>query len=87
MVDFQIPPAAAATKKVFDGDGIPSTSATRPLMFAGPTCRHLSAVMLAESSSNGVWARVGKNGSDARTADRNVAAEVTNRERMGRVRA
>src|SRR5205809_5328640 len=40
LVDFQIPPPAAATKNVLDGDGIPTTSETRPMVLAGRTFRH-----------------------------------------------
>src|SRR5213078_5284002 len=36
LVVFQIPPAAVATKKVFDGLGRPVTLDTRPPMLAGP---------------------------------------------------
>src|SRR5204863_7495745 len=39
LVVFQIPPAAAATKNVFDGLGMPVTLDTRPPMFAGPMFR------------------------------------------------
>src|SRR5712692_11752136 len=34
LVVFQIPPAAAATKNVFDGLAMPATLETRPPMFA-----------------------------------------------------
>src|SRR3989442_9463428 len=39
LVVFQIPPAAAATKNVFDGLGMPVTLETRPPMLAGPLFR------------------------------------------------
>src|ERR1044072_5812457 len=54
LVDFQMPPAAAAAKKVFDGDGIPTTSESRPIVLAGPTLRQRNPAMVAESSSNGL---------------------------------
>ncbi len=50
LVVFHMPPAAAATKKVLDGLGIPSTSVTRPPMFAGPMDRQRNAASIAESS-------------------------------------
>src|SRR4051812_28629956 len=40
LIDFQIPPAAAATKRLLEGDGSPVTSETRPIMLAGPTFLH-----------------------------------------------
>src|ERR1043166_4592577 len=40
LFDFQIPPAAEATKRVFDGLGMPCTSETRPMKLDGPTFRH-----------------------------------------------
>jgi len=49
FVVFQTPPAAAATKKVREGCGMPSTSATRPCMLAGPILRHRSASIIAWS--------------------------------------
>ena len=52
LVDFQIPPAAAATKSVLDGDGIPATSDTRPCMFAGPMFLQRNPVTVVESRSN-----------------------------------
>src|SRR6185503_4841274 len=52
LVDFQMPPAAAATNIVLDGDGIPVTSATRPCMFAGPMFLQRNPATVAESSSN-----------------------------------
>src|SRR5262249_30540268 len=51
--DFQMPPAAPAAKNVFDGDGMPTTSDTRPIVFAGPTLRQRKPAMVAESRSNG----------------------------------
>ena len=54
FVDFQMPPAAAAAKNVFDGDGMPATSETRPIVFAGPTLRQRKPAMVGESSSNGL---------------------------------
>src|SRR5215212_4563718 len=53
FVDFQMPPAAAAAKNVFDGDGMPATSETRPIVFAGPTFRQRKPAIVVESSSNG----------------------------------
>src|SRR3712207_263793 len=53
FVVFQMPPAAAATKKVLEGDGMPTTSVTRPSKFAGPTGRHGKPRRVSESS---VWA-------------------------------
>jgi len=49
-VVFQIPPAAAATKNVFDGLGIPVTLDTRPPMFAGPMLRQRKPASSVESS-------------------------------------
>src|SRR5688572_28609877 len=51
FVVFQIPPAAAATKNVRDGLGIPSTSVTRPIMFAGPTCLQRSDASTTEPTA------------------------------------
>src|SRR5262245_28492750 len=53
FVDFQMPPAAAAAKSVFDGDGIPVTSEMRPIVFAGPMLRQRKPAIVTESSSNG----------------------------------
>jgi hypothetical protein len=53
FVDFQMPPAAAAAKNVFDGEGMPATSETRPIVFAGPTFRQRKPAIVSESSSNG----------------------------------
>src|SRR3954463_1757884 len=50
FVVFQIPPAAAATNTVLDGPGIPTTSDSRPMKFAGPTVRHLKPATVDESS-------------------------------------
>src|SRR5216117_822436 len=50
LVVFQIPPAAAATKNVFDGLGIPVTLDTRPPMFAGPILRQRNPASSVESS-------------------------------------
>src|SRR5438874_6774776 len=50
FVVFQIPPAAAATKNVFDGLGMPVTLDTRPPMFAGPMLRQRKPARSVESS-------------------------------------
>src|SRR5438093_8810871 len=50
LVVFQIPPAAAATKNVFDGLGMPTTLDTRPPMWAGPTLRQRKPARRVESS-------------------------------------
>src|SRR5437773_11822912 len=50
LVVFQIPPAAAATKNVFDGLGMPTTLDTRPPMLAGPTLRQRKPASRVESS-------------------------------------
>src|SRR6266481_5657645 len=50
FVVFQIPPAAAATKNVFDGLGMPVTLETRPIMFAGPMLRQRNPASSVESS-------------------------------------
>src|SRR6266566_1455259 len=50
LVVFQMPPAAAATKNVFDGLGIPTTLETRPPMFAGPMLRQRNPASRVESS-------------------------------------
>src|SRR5712664_1281504 len=50
LVVFQIPPAAAATKKVRDGLGMPATLDTRPAMFAGPMLRQRNPASSVESS-------------------------------------
>ena len=49
LVVFQIPPAAAATKNVFDGLGMPTTLDTRPPMLAGPTLRQRKPASRVES--------------------------------------
>src|SRR6059036_798891 len=49
LVVFQIPPAAAATKNVRDGLGIPATLDTRPAMFAGPMLRQRKPASSVES--------------------------------------
>src|SRR5213078_4949034 len=50
LVVFQMPPAAAATKNVFDGLGMPVTLETRPPMFAGPMLRQRKPASSVESS-------------------------------------
>src|SRR6266487_1450561 len=50
LVVFQIPPAAAATKNVLDGLGMPVTLETRPPMFAGPMLRQRKPASSVESS-------------------------------------
>src|SRR5260221_9954802 len=49
LVVFQIPPAAAATKNVRDGLGMPATLDTRPPMFAGPMLRQRNPASSVES--------------------------------------
>src|SRR6266436_5199502 len=49
LVVFQMPPAAAATKNVFDGLGMPATLETRPPMFAGPMLRQRNPASSVES--------------------------------------
>src|SRR5512146_903156 len=39
LIDFHMPPPAAAAKNVLEGEGVPVTSETRPIVFAGPTLR------------------------------------------------
>src|SRR5438067_6840562 len=51
LVVFQMPPAAAATKNVFDGLGMPVTLDTRPPMVAGPMLRQRNPATSAESST------------------------------------
>jgi hypothetical protein len=66
-----MPPAALATDNVFDGDGIPSTSATRPIMLAGPIGRHRSALSVSVSRTYGLaagWACALPRAKVARTA-------------------
>src|ERR1041385_3043652 len=50
LFDFQIPPAAEATKRVFDGLGMPCTAETRPMKLDGPTFRHRNVATMEESS-------------------------------------
>src|SRR6266571_5260354 len=50
LVVFQIPPAAAATKNVFDGLAMPATLETRPPMFAGPMLRQRKPARSVASS-------------------------------------
>src|SRR5438067_1419784 len=50
LVVFQMPPAAAATKNVFDGLGMPVTLDTRPPMLAGPMLRQRNPARSVESS-------------------------------------
>src|SRR2546421_10956233 len=45
-----MPPAAAATKNVFDGLAMPATLDTRPPMFAGPMLRQRKPARSVESS-------------------------------------
>src|SRR5260221_3719398 len=53
LVLFQMPPPAAATKSVFDGPGMPTTSDRRPMNVAGPTGRHLKAATVTEAKDRG----------------------------------
>src|SRR5438132_123257 len=71
-VVFQLPPAAPATKNVFEGLGIPTTLDTRPPMLAGPTLRQRNPASRVESSGAAVCAaRGGRAGeTSARTAKR-----------------
>ena len=82
FVDFQIPPAAAAAKNVFDGDGIPTKSETRPIVFAGPTFRQRKPAIVVESSSKGL---AGVAGVCAATLDVITNAATTKRA-IGEVR-
>src|SRR6266480_174827 len=50
LVVFQMPPAAAATKNVFEGLGMPVTLDTRPPIFAGPMLRQRKPASSVESS-------------------------------------
>src|SRR5437879_11660139 len=72
LVVFQIPPAAPATKNVFEGLGIPTTLDTRPPMLAGATLRQRNPASRVESSGAAVCAaRGGRAGeTKARTAKR-----------------
>src|SRR5260221_6466132 len=54
LVLFQMPPPAAATKSVFDGPGMPTTSDRRPMNVAGPTMPHLKPATPTESTD---WGR------------------------------
>src|ERR1041384_1888837 len=57
LMVFQMPPAAVATKKVFDGLGIPVMSLMRPPMLAGPMFRQRRPAISAESTFEvGTWA-------------------------------
>src|SRR5260221_3850051 len=49
LVLFQMPPPAAATKSVFDGPGMPTTSDRRPMNVAGPTAGHLETANATEA--------------------------------------
>src|SRR5437667_3781712 len=49
LVVFQIPPAAAATKNVRDGLGMPAMLDTRPAIFAGPMLRQRNPASSVES--------------------------------------
>src|SRR2546425_1272169 len=51
LVVFQMPPAAAATKNVREGLGMPATLETRPPMFAGPMFRQRNPARSVESST------------------------------------
>src|SRR5256885_15117754 len=63
LVVFQIPPAAPATKNVFEGLGMPATLETRPPMLAGPTLRHRNPAGSVESrGAGGCPARGGRAG-------------------------
>src|SRR5512146_1126543 len=66
FIDFQIPPPAAAAKKVLDGEGMPTTSETRPMVFAGPTFRQRKPAIVAESSSKGLDAGACATATDVR---------------------
>src|SRR5262245_20256537 len=82
FVVFQMPPAAAATKNVRDGLGMPATLDTRPPMFAGPRLRQRNPARSVESSVIpppdstpvatvtllGAWRRGGSSGRCARCA-------------------
>src|SRR5439155_3664238 len=59
LVVFQIPPAAPATKNVFEGLGMPATLETRPPMLAGPTLRHRNPASRVESRGAVVCAASG----------------------------
>src|SRR5213595_4279329 len=68
LVVFQIPPAAPATKNVFEGLGMPATLETRPPMLAGPTLRHRNPARTVESRGVAVCAT-----SEGRAGETSVA--------------
>ncbi|MHB1097633.1 MAG: hypothetical protein ACYC3F_15860 [Gemmatimonadaceae bacterium] len=74
-VVFQTPPAAAATKSVLLGPGMPTTSARRPMKFAGPTLRHFMPAVVAESRT---WPDPGV----GRAATNRAARSASARERV-----
>src|SRR5512142_1567481 len=76
LVVFQIPPAAAATKKVCEGLGMPTMLDTRPPMFAGPMLRQRKAESVAESTVEGVWARAGSAHAQTHTIARAIRRGV-----------
>src|SRR6266567_2489211 len=69
LVVFQIPPAAAATKNVLEGLGMPATLETRPIMLAGPRLRQRKPASSVESRVTWLCAATG-----AATTARTVAA-------------
>src|SRR5438128_978759 len=77
LVVFQMPPAAPATKKVFEGLGMPTTLETRPPMLAGPTLRQRKPARTVESRGAAVCAA-----SEGRAGETRVAtANQTQRRR------
>src|SRR5213592_2224297 len=77
LVVFQIPPAAPATKNVFEGLGMPTTLETRPPMLAGPTLRQRKPARTVESRGVAVCAA-----SEGRAGETSVAtAKQTQRRR------
>src|SRR5882762_3443944 len=75
LVVFQMPPAAAATKNVLEGLGIPTTLETRPPMLAGPMLRQRKPASRVESSVCVVWAaREGGSGGAATAVARTATA-------------
>src|SRR5256886_6984473 len=66
LVVFQMPPAAPATKKVFEGLGMPTTLETRPPMLAGPTLRQRKPARTVESRGAAVCAASEGRGGGAR---------------------
>src|SRR5712692_9824577 len=74
LVVFQIPPAAAATKNVFEGLGIPTTLETRPPMLAGPTLRQRKPASRVESSGVVACAARGGRGKAATAVTRTAKA-------------